>query len=62
MRTQKDKPALRKILDLAKAERDKLTALLAQGDLNEEQFRLACDRLAKMVIVQAAVSSMEVMK
>ena len=59
---RKDKPTLLGILAEATKQRQRLTALLAQGDVNEEQFKLACDTLAKCVIAQAAVNSLEVMK
>lgn len=57
-----DKPQLSAILAEATKQRQRLTEFLAKGDLNEEQFKLACDTLAKCVIAQAAVNSLEVMK
>ena len=57
-----DKPKLLEVLAEATKQRQRLTALLVQGDVNEEQFKLACDTLAKCVIAQAAVNSLEVMK
>ena len=55
-----DKPRLRELLALAKQERDKLAAQFAHGDMNETQFKAACNRLAQMVIVKAAVTSLGV--
>lgn len=57
-----DKPKLLEVLAEATKQRKKLVALLESGDVNEEQFKLACDVLAKCVIAQAAVKSLEVMK
>ena len=57
-----DKPTLLGILAEATKQRKKLVALLESGEVNEEQFKLACDTLAKCVIAQAAVNSLEVMK
>ena len=58
----KDKPQLSAILAEATKQRARLVALLESGEVNEEQFKLACDTLAKCVIAQAAVNSLEVMK
>jgi hypothetical protein len=57
-----DKPRLRELLALAKQERDKLAAQFAHGDMNETQFKSACNQLAHAVIAQAAINSLEVMK
>lgn len=57
-----DKPKLRELLAMAKEARDKLTARLAHGDMNETQFKQACNQLAHAVIAQAAINSLEVMK
>lgn len=60
--TELDKAKLKEILDNAQRALDTATAYLAEGDVDEAEYKLLCNVAARAVIVRAAITSMEVMK
>lgn len=60
--TMKDPERIRQLLADAKAARDFFAEALVQGDLNEVEFKVACENVAKTVIIKAALTSLEVMR
>ena len=60
--TMKDPERIRQILADAKKAREHFAELLAEGDLTENQFIVACESVARTVIIKAALTSLEVMR
>lgn len=61
-KTMKDPAQIKQILHDAKRARDYYAALLVEGNLNEDQFKRACEGVARTAIIKAALTSLEVMR
>ena len=58
----RDREKLSRIVADADGYLASLNEVLIEGELNEDQFKAACSDASKMVIVKAAINSLEVMK
>ena len=58
----RDREKLSRIVVDADSYLASLHEVLIEGELDEDQFKAACRDASKMVIIKAAVSSMEVMR
>ena len=58
----RDREALSRIVADADSYLASLHEVLIEGELDESQFKAACSDASKMVIVKAAINSLEVMK
>jgi hypothetical protein len=56
------KERLEHLLEVAEANMQTLVEAFDDGDMNEEQFKWACNLATKCAIAKAAITSMEVMR
>ena len=58
----KTKQELQELLATAEDAMSRLTEMLSEGDLNEEEFKTAVNGAMRMTVAKAAITSLNVMR
>lgn len=60
--THKTREELEGLLAIAEETMSRISEMLSEGDLNEEEFKLAVNGAMRMTVAKAAITSLNAMK